>query len=46
MSCKGATNTKGAYLATMIGGGGGTTTWMIGGAVVEDKEDEGLAGTE
>jgi hypothetical protein len=46
MSCKGAANTKGAYLAAMIGVGGETETWRIGGAVVENEEDEGLIGIE
>jgi hypothetical protein len=30
----------------MIGRGSGTTTWMIGGVVIEDEDEEGLAGTE
>jgi hypothetical protein len=30
----------------MIGGGGRMTNWMIGGVVVEDEDEEGLAGTK
>jgi hypothetical protein len=30
----------------MIGGEGGTETWMIGGVVIEDEDEEGLAGTK
>jgi hypothetical protein len=37
-------NTKGAYLAAMIGGGGEMTNLMIGGEVAEDEDEEGLDG--
>jgi hypothetical protein len=40
------TNTKGVYLAAMIGGGGGITNWMIGEVATEDKDEEGLASTK
>jgi hypothetical protein len=40
------TNTKGAYLAAMIGGGGGITNWMIGEVETKDEEEEGLASTK
>jgi hypothetical protein len=39
-------NTKGAYLATIIGGGGGIKNWMIGEVATEDEDEEGLDSTE
>jgi hypothetical protein len=39
MTCKGAANTNGAYLASMIDGGGWTTTCAIVGEVTEALED-------
>jgi hypothetical protein len=46
MACRGAANTKGAYLAAMMGGGGGTTTGVVGEVATEDEGDEGLGGAE
>jgi hypothetical protein len=46
MSCKGETNTNGAYLVAMIGRGGSTTTCVTGEEMPEDIEDEGLGGME
>jgi hypothetical protein len=38
-------NTKGAYLAAMMGGGGGIIGWMIGEVATEDEDEEGLDST-
>jgi hypothetical protein len=46
MACRGATNTKGAYRAAMMGGGGGMKPRMIGEVKTEDKDEEGLDSTK
>ena len=46
MACRGAANTKGAYLAAMMGGGRGTMTGVVGEVATEDEDDEGLGGAE